>query len=221
MGITDNKSIKCPNIILCEGMDAWSFLVNYLDFLVKKDTIFDTIQVIDFGGIKDLKRQFRQLTKMPGFSVVKSILILRDAEKDSQGAKESIRSTLLNSGFKAPEGPGQVVDGKNGPSIAYMLFPSCNEIGEENGTLEDLCLKIISESNSDEIREEVDKYLSVMKGKYSMEYPRIHKNILHLMISSYDKYVDAKAGEAGQRGMYDWDSIHLRKLRDLMYRMCN
>ena len=67
---------------------------------------------------------------------------------------------------------------------------------------------------------EIDKYLFKMQNDYSMKYPRVHKNKLHMLISSYDKYVDAKAGEAGQRGLYNWNSCYLTKLRNLMYDLC-
>lgn len=220
MSSKDKERILYPHIILCEGMDEWSFFVNYLSYLIKEDEVFNSIQVIDFGGITDLKKQFRQLIKMPGFSMVKSILIVRDAETSPQGAKDSICSTLNNNGYRSPNKSGEIVMGSDNVMIAYMLFPSCDEKGNEAGTLEDLCLRIISEPNHDNVLNEIDDYLSVMKSKYSMNYPRIHKNKLHMLISSYDKYVGAKVGEAGQRGLYNWHSEHLSKMRDIMYKLC-
>jgi len=217
----EKNKIKCPNIILCEGKDEWSFIVNYLQYLIGQDSVFDTFQVIDFGGITDLKRQLRQLLKMPDFSRVKSIVILRDAEKSPQGAKDSIFSTLKNNGFTAPPSPGEIVIQQGGLKIAYMLFPSCDDQGDEPGTLEDLCIRIIGEDRRDEVLSDIDEYLNDFAEKYSISYPRIHKNRLHLFISSYDKYVDAKAGEAGQRGMYDWSSGHLQKLKNLLYNIAS
>lgn len=216
----EKNRIICPNIILCEGMDEWSFLVNYLAFLTTEDNAFDTIQVINFGGISDLQRQFRQLIKMPDFSMVKSILIIRDAEKNPQGAKESICSTLMNNGFGVPNNPGEIIVSDNNIKVAYMLFPSCDENGDEAGTLEDLCLRIISEPDYEGVLKEIDNYIELMEDKYSKDYPRVHKNKLHLLISSYDKYVDAKAGEAGQRGLYDWKNARLNMLREVMYKLC-
>ena len=215
----DKTRIQFPNIILCEGRDECSFMINYLSYLIKEDEIFDTIQVIDFGGITDLKRQFKQLIKMPEFSTLQSILIIRDAEHNPEGAKESIHNVLKSNGYEAPVRPGTIAI-SNGIRIAYMLLPSCDENGDESGTLEDLCLKIISEPDHEGVLGEIDNYLSVMKNGFSKEYPRIHKNKLHLLISSYDKYVDAKAGEAGQRGLYDWQSPYLKKMHNLMYDLC-
>jgi len=213
----DKNSIKCPNIILCEGKDEWSFLIYYLQYLIKQDPIFDTFQVMDFGGITDLNRQFRQLLKMPGFSIVKTITILRDAEKEPRGAKDSICSTLKSNGYLAPSNPGEIITESDNIKIAYMLFPSCDDKGDDPGTLEDLCLRIISAPRQKEVLNEIDGYLNTLSEQYEFKYPRIHKNRLHLFISSYDKFVDAKAGEAGQRGLYDWNSKYLEKLKMLLY----
>ena len=217
--IKKNQEIKKSNIILCEGRDVTSFIINYLGFLIKKDGIFDEIQAMDFGGIAELTDQIGTLVKMPSFSMVRSVLIIRDAERDYTKAKANIKGTYDSFGVAMPGKPGEIVMFNDQVKTSYLLLPSLDDIGEINGTLEDLCLELIMAENHEAIQGEVENYLKILQNEMGMKYPRIHKNKLHLMISSYDKYVDAKAGEAGQRGMYDFDSPKLDYLKDTMRRM--
>lgn len=83
----------------------------------------------------------------------------------------------------------------------------------------DLCLRILKEENGETISSKADDYLKDLEKNEDMVYPRIHKNRLHVLISSYDKYVGSKVGEARKIGLYDWDDEHLDYLKDTLHRM--
>lgn len=219
MGQGKNKEIQCPNIILCEGRDVTSFIIYYLGFLSEQDIVFDSFQALDFGGISELTDQLKAFTKMPQFSMVRSILIIRDAEKSYVKAKNDIAHTCKEFGISNIEKPGVIYKFSDTTNISYLLLPSLDDKGDENGALEDLCLKLIKAEKHKDVANEVDNFLDVLRNDVGLDFPRIHKNKLHLMISSYDKYVDAKVGEAGQRGMYDFNSPKLDYLRSTLARL--
>lgn len=45
-----------PHVILCEGRDEKSFLCYYIDYLVKRQVVPDTFNVIDWGGNEDMRK---------------------------------------------------------------------------------------------------------------------------------------------------------------------
>lgn len=213
------KEIKEPNIVLCEGNDLYYFMIWYLTHLIEKDQLFKEIWALDFGGVTELKNQIKALMKMPNFNMVKNVLVIRDAETDYKRAKTDIIRAFNANDLSTPSYPGEIIDSGKGFGLSYLLLPSCDDKGEENGTLEDLCLRIIKEEKSENISSKADAYLRDLEENEDMEYPRIHKNRLHVLISSYDKYVGSKVGEAGKIGLYDWDDEHLDYLKDTLHRM--
>lgn len=74
------RSIVQPHLILCEGADEWNFLIRLLNHWIPEDAAFNTIQVIDFGGNDELKNFLETLPLLPNYEIVRSILIIRDAE---------------------------------------------------------------------------------------------------------------------------------------------
>lgn len=41
---------KIPYVILCEGIDEKFFLIQYIEYLVKRGIVPDSYNVIDMGG---------------------------------------------------------------------------------------------------------------------------------------------------------------------------
>lgn len=61
-------------LILAEGRDAKEFLIWALDAYV-----MDGIQVMDFGGINDLAKFIKTLTKIDKYDEVTSIIIMKNS----------------------------------------------------------------------------------------------------------------------------------------------
>lgn len=116
--------IKEKKIILTEGTDVYYFSIwAYQAFNVTG------IQVLDFGGIKDLKKYLKALTLLPGYENIETILIARDAETDSSAAVNSITTApqLLYAGsgrFERPLQPFQ----QTGSRFPHYSERICNEI---------------------------------------------------------------------------------------------
>lgn len=97
------------------------------------------------------------------------------------------------------------------PKIGFLLFPSCsNELC--NGTLEDLCIEILKESEADGITTMVDEFLDTIENKRQAALRHRHKSKLHTYFSVTDKYVGQKIGEAARSGAFDWDNERLKPM---------
>ena len=207
----ERKRIKKPFLLLCEGRDAEGFLINYLNSneLAQDPRFSNEIQVLDFGGNDNLSNFLMNLKNIDKFDQVKSLAIIRDAERDYAKACQEVHSSLNKCGFESSECCGAWVHDPSGLKVGFMLFPLNNSAG----TLEDLCLRILSENNNKNILSTIESFLDVMESSYGRSYRRKHKNKLHTYLSSSDEYVTMPLGTASSAGAFDWDSDELESLK--------
>lgn len=207
----ERKRIKKPFLLLCEGRDAEGFLINYLNSneLAQDPRFSNEIQVLDFGGNDNLSNFLMNLKNIDKFDQVKSLAIIRDAERDYAKACQEVHSSLNKCGFESSECCGAWVHDPSGLKVGFMLFTLNNRAG----TLEDLCLRILSENNNKNILSTIESFLDVMESSYGRSYRRKHKNKLHTYLSSSDEYVTMPLGTASSAGAFDWDSDELESLK--------
>ena len=207
----ERKQIVKQYLLLCEGKDAEQFLINYLnsDALSEDQRFSNDIQVFDFGGNSDLSSFLMNLKNMDKFDQVSSLAVIRDAEKDYAKACKEVGGSLRKSGFASSEQCGVWSNDDTGIRVGFMLFP----VNNDAGTLEDLCLRILSEKNNKNILSSVDAFLSTMESAFGRSYRRKHKNMLHTYLSSSDKYVTMPIGVASSAGAFDWVSNELEPLK--------
>ena len=207
----ERKRIKKPFLLLCEGRDAEGFLINYLNSneLAQDPRFSNEIQVLDFGGNDNLSNFLMNLKNIDKFDQVKSLAIIRDAERDYAKACQEVHSSLNKCGLESSECCGAWVHDPSGLKVGFMLFPLNNRAG----TLEDLCLRILSENNNKNILSTIESFLDVMESSYERSYHRKHKNKLHTYLSSSDEYVTMPLGTASSAGAFDWDSDELESLK--------
>ena len=213
MARSTNKRIVKEHLILCEGRDAEEFLISYLNSnaLSEKPFFSNDIQVMDFGGNENLLNYLLLLKNMDGFSSVQSILIIRDAERDAHAAVQQISSALESVDLSIPSEPGLWTDVS--PRIGFLLFPTC-DASLKNGTLEDLCLSILSEPDNAPVCRDICGFIEHLKTAYNRKFPHEFKSMLHSYFSVTDSYVALKIGEAAKAGAFNWTSPHLNFLRD-------
>lgn len=210
----ERKDIKKPYLLLCEGRDAEGFLISYLnsDALAIDQRFSNDIQVLDFGGINDLSNFLLNLKNMDKFDNVKSLAVVRDAEKDYAKACREVCDSFKNCGFISSESCGSWSNDAAGINVGFMLFP----LNNNSGTLEDLCLRILSEENDKSILTSIDTFLRAMESSYGRKYRRKHKNKLHTYLSSSDEFVTMQLGLASKSGAFDWSSIELEPLKTFL-----
>ncbi|WP_370759127.1 DUF3226 domain-containing protein [Agathobaculum sp.] len=212
------RSIVQPHLILCEGADEWNFLIRLLNHWIPEDAAFNTIQVIDFGGNDELKNFLETLPLLPNYEIVRSILIIRDAEQDYHAAIQSIKSSLKNNCFPVPDTVHQIIQGDR-LKIAYSLFPTCSD-APQNGTLEDLAYSLLRNTDYPTAHlTEVNKFLEKIESLNNKKFARRHKNKLHTCFSINDDYVTLKIGEAALAGAFDFSSTLLSPLKKLIFNL--
>ena len=198
-----NTRIEKRHLILCEGRDELFFLIAYLNstHLSATPGFSEDIQVMDFGGNSDLLEQLKVLKVTPGFDEIKTLLIVRDAEKDANAAIQQIRTALENNGFSAPDGPHWWVkdEENNGIHIGFLLFPGCDE-APMAGTLEDLCAFILKEPAPPKLLEVVDRFLDQLKTERGRDFVHRFKTRLHTCLAVSDKLCRNENWRGGQGG---------------------
>lgn len=222
-GLSETKGkkteIRKRYLILCEGKDELFFLIAYLNSTPLSATpgFSEDIQVMDFGGNSDLFEQLEVLKVTPGFDEVKTLLIVRDAEKDASAAVQQVRTALKHNGFAAPDRPHQWVTDKGNKDIdiGFLLFPACHE-APIAGTLEDLCLSILKGPDAPKLLEAVDRFLERLERERGRDFTRRFKTRLHTCLAVSDDYVGMKIGEAAHAGAFGWSDEKLTPLREFI-----
>lgn len=201
-------------LLLCEGRDAEIFLINYLNSkaMAHDQRFSNEIQVLNFGGNDDLSIFLQNLKNMDRFDRVTSLAVIRDAEKDYSKACREVSGSLEKCGFPSSKCCGTWVYDDTGLNVGFILFPLNNKAG----TLEDLCLNILSEKDAENILFSIDAFLASMESSHGRNYRRKHKNLLHTYLSSSNEYVTMPLGMASSAGAFDWGSTELEPLKDFL-----
>lgn len=218
-----DKIIKnnCHHLILCEGRDAFNFLIYFLNYAIDNiSSNFNDFCVHNFGGITELTKALSAVTVDSDFKILKSISIVRDAEINFESAAQSIQNSFCSTGFSVPTKSARPTYDNNSkyPNIktGFILFPSCTE-NAENGTLENFCLKIFDNSKIDNIKSEVDSILNHLNDNKKFVCP--HKNTLHTYLSLTNEFVGLKIGEAAKANAFLWNSPHILPLQNFFESM--
>lgn len=215
---TENNKVHegMEHLILCEGLDARNFLIYYLNSQPLSDipAFSRTFQVEDFGGNEELPTQIQLWTRAPGFNQLKSVLVIRDAETSSESASQHVIHAFKDAGLPVPEYPCQITKGEV-LQTGFALFPSFSEL-QRNGTLEDLCLSILEETEKP-VLDEINLFICKLKDKELRSFPRKFKTRLHTYFSITDNYVSLKIGEAAKAGAFNWESPKLSPLKSFLY----
>ena len=219
MAIVRDRIVK-TNLIICEGRDDENFLRYWLKSGVLSDAPgSDEIQFFNCDGNEYLPRKLAIYKAMDGFSDLRYLLIIRDAERDAPQAIRDVQSALRQNGFQVPGLPCQwLYDSQNDLNIGFLLFPTCDSNPTE-GMLEDLCLKILAEPDAPICMEEIDLLLSRLEAKRGKKLSHMPKTRLHAYFAVSDDYVGLKAGEAAKAGAFDWSDARLESLRRFVAHM--
>ena len=210
----ENRKIEHEHIIICEGRDEQNFLLSFLkssEMQRKDQRLGENVGVLNFGGNDELPIFLKNIRNTPGYNKVKTILIMRDAETSVTQAIDQIGSALERSGFALPERTGYWSDAKE-VKVAFLLFPDLNDNPTE-GTLEDLCLRLLKEEYQPEIViDKISDIMSCLKNKGVRYFKHDFKTRLHSFFSLTDGFVGSKVGEAARYGAFNWESIELEYL---------
>ena len=127
------KTISKKKVLIVEGEDEVNFFTALLEHM--RITGFE---IHGIGGKDKFKSIFPALVRMPGFSDVEVLAVVRDADKDADAAFKSVRNILEREGLKPPIKMNQFSN-KSKPIVGIFIMPG----NSDTGMLEDLCLKTV------------------------------------------------------------------------------
>ncbi len=205
----ENKISK-KKLLLAEGKNAEYFLV----WACKQYRQQDDVQVIDFGGITELKIFLKTLSQVENFDEVETLVIARDSETDAKAALASIKTALETNSLPTPP-ETFVYETRDNFKTAIMIFPGPQST---NGTLEDLCLEIVKD---DPIMSCVNDYLECLKRKLSKNRLTVpHKRKLHTFLAGKDKdLVGVTIGQASYHNAWDPEHPILKPFKEIIVAM--
>jgi len=199
-------AVDKKKIILVEGKDDELFVKHLLNYLGINDIFIEP-----FNGKDKLTDHVKSLIKRDGFDDVTSIIILRDSDESYKSSSDSVNYSLRINGLITTDIKPFTINDQNNLKIGFSLFPGI----DENGTLEDLCLKIFKTNSSNAM---VKKYLEDFQAANG-RFKRPHKNELHAMFSFTDKYVSLLIGQVAESGGFDFDSPLLLPFIEMITKM--
>ncbi len=218
---------ETKHLILCEGADEKFFFIWYLDHLKKKsDSNYDKyneIQIEDIGGNEDFVKQLGVWKLVAGFEKIKTVGIIRDAESNAAGALQAIQHCFSCNNMPEPQDCFELTESDDGGvRTVFGILPGtkCGNIWD-NGTLEDLCLKILKDTRSSEKINLISEYLNQVQDDFKYTINHIHKAKLHTYFSANEPFIGSKIGEAARYGAFDFESdilVNFKKIFDDMVR---
>ncbi|RLG29966.1 hypothetical protein DRO03_05870 [Methanosarcinales archaeon] len=196
----DSGSIRLCKVIAVEGTDE----VYFFDALLRHLKIADA-EVRDVGGKDQFKSKLPALVRMSGFSDVRFLAIIRDADSDADAAFDSVRNILRDQQL---DPPGQMNQFSNSnPGIGIFIMPG----NSDTGMLEDLCLKTVGEHPAMEC---VNAFIDCASGLN--DPPKIAaKAKAQAFLAAMPKIANS-VGVGAQKGYWNLDSDELDNLRSFM-----
>lgn len=98
-----------------------------------------SIEIRDFRNVENLRTYLETFVRTRGFLDVTDLGIIRDAERSSQSAFQSVQHSLRNAGLDVPEFPGE--SSRGAPAVSVLILPD----SESEGNLESLLWRSVQE----------------------------------------------------------------------------
>lgn len=214
--VRQNNRILKPYVILCEGIDDQNFLIEYLNSneLSSDQRFSQDIQVFRVDGIYNLPTYLENFRKYDGFSSVRRLMVIRDADENVQNSAGMVQAALRKSGFNVPERCNQWTDNSDSVSTGYTLMPSCSSESVP-GAIEDLCWSILIDDN-DQMREDIKQFVTGIRNRYHTIHAHENKSRLHTYFSVNENLISMKIGEAAKAGAFNWQSERLNALHEFI-----
>lgn len=220
-----SRSIEQPAVLLVEGMDEFSLLLNLLEHLRIAE-----IDICSYEGKDKLRPCLDALKIRDGFtSVLKTMGILRDADDDADAAFASVVGALSAVGLPAPSAPGEFIGEK--PRVGVFILPG----NGQSGSLETICWP--SKAGLEKARQEEDdasqpaetvpaveveacvtSYVKCLQEK-AVRLPRnLDKTSVHTYLAAHRK-PGLRIGEAAEAGCWDFHHEAWEPIKQFIHAM--
>jgi hypothetical protein len=193
--------ITASRLLVVEGKDEKLFFEALIQHIGLED-----IQILDIGGKTRLRSALKALSSSPGFHKVNSLGIIRDADENSEGARQSVRDALQHAGLPDPDSSNNA-----NPRVSILILPP----DEKQGALEDLCLKSVGR---DPVMKCVDDYFRCI-GRHLSDLNQRDLSKAKIQVFLAFKAPGKRLGEATQAGCWSWNNEAFEKVKDFLHRL--
>jgi len=185
--------------LLVEGRDTEVFINALLQHLS-----LTGVQIHNFGGVEQLPRFLKTFIALPGFrQIVRSLGIIRDAEKGAGSARQSVHDILRSANLPLP-------DQKGTPRTSFYIFPD----NKNPGMLETLCLTSVQDDPAITC---IERYMECLE-KQQLLISNPEKAKVQAFLASRPKFV-AHLGEAANKGYWQWENAAFAELKQFLERL--
>jgi tRNA 2-selenouridine synthase SelU len=200
--------IKSNKILAVEGKDECSFF----EAILKYEEI-NNIQIIDIGGKDKFKVEFPNLVNLEGFSEVRALGFIRDAESQkAESAFSSICGILKKNGLPVPKNINTIIS-EEGRKIGIFIMP--NNI--DAGMLEDLCIESIK---TNQVFECVEQYIECCSSHLSEKGKAFNRS--KAKIQTYlasQKPIVSSLGVAAQNGYWNFKEDCFSEIKQFLHNL--
>lgn len=201
--------IEKPYVIVCEGEDDLSFLLEYLKYLDKNKFIDKNLfKIIQTNGVTNIPKEMKNYKSYPNYEFMKGFLFTRDADKNPESAVDSMVGNIKDTWGVKLDRTGDFKIDSDDIKIGFFIFPGLDNTGNYRaGTIEDFCTEIfnLSDGNTQKILSLVEEHMKKLNDS-NITFKTPHKNKLHLCLDSTNNFIGNKIGEAASRKAFDFSS---------------
>ena len=184
-----------PVVLLVEGRNPLEFIKR----VFKKQ--LDRVEIVDFGSKDNLRPAVALVSKTSGFREhVRRLGVIRDAEKNTCAAIQSVQSALREAELPVPDGPARMASASDKMvQTAFLIMPA----GEKSGCFEHALLAAFADEES---RRCVDAFLKCVPQPAKEEDWALDnwlaKAKVHALIA-VSKKPEHTLGESGAANLWD------------------
>ena len=193
------RHIESAAQLLVEGNDQRNFFEAFTSHLGIQD-----VQIQNFGGVNDLTGFLQGLVAEDWFHQrVRSIGIVRDAERNAHSAFQSAQDSLRNAGLVVPAQPARRAGGS--PSVSVFILPD----NRNAGMLETLLCQTFQGEPIDDCIEDFFRCARLAVGE-DLRNP--DKSRAHAFLSTMPR-PEVSVGVAARRSYWNLDHLAFREIR--------
>lgn len=190
-----NPPIQLEKLLLAEGETP----ANLFEELAKHLGLSDQIEIRSFGGISQFGKYVKTIASTADFKAkVKSLGIIRDAEHDPVGARQSITHGVQNANLPS------------GVTVKIAILPDDSTPGK----IESLCLRSVQ---GHEVFECIEALVKCLENK-NLGLPAdhlSHKHLLDFFLASIGK-PQTFPGIAARQGVWPFDHAAFDEIRKFL-----
>lgn len=201
------EHITEPGLLITEGPDD----VRFFKALLSNLRCDSGVQFLSVRGVKNLNSAWLRLLKaVDGFSSVRVLGIIRDADENPRSALQSLCSVLEQAELPVPVAAGRWAQTDAlMPQVGIYILPAADRAG----ALEDLCLQTL---NEDPAYTCIGAYFECLQRAGLEQRPNVlAKARVQAFLASREK-PGLRLGESAEKGVWDWDHPAFDALKDFL-----